>query len=261
MKSNKNINRRKSLPVKVGNVIIGGDNPIVVQSMTDTNTSDIEKTTEQIIALSKAGSEVVRVTVNDSDAIKAIPFIRDRLQKAGENIPIVGDFHFNGHILLDKYRDDASYLDKFRINPGNVGKKNKKDIKKRENLLEFVNHVNKFFPNASGMPVVQFEAGNIVIKAFIFAFSVSLLFLITFILIIFRNLKILLLCVFPLFFGLALSIIIMKIINIDLNFANMIALPLLFSLGTSYSIYIVQRFLDLKSLKKLLFSSTPNAVF
>ena len=125
--SNKNINRRKSLPVKVGNVIIGGDNPIVVQSMTDTNTSDIEKTTEQIIALSKAGSEVVRVTVNDSDAIKAIPFIRDRLQKAGENIPIVGDFHFNGHILLDKYRDDASYLDKFRINPGNVGKKNKKD--------------------------------------------------------------------------------------------------------------------------------------
>ena len=125
--SNKNINRRKSLPVKVGNVIIGGDNPIVIQSMTDTNTSDIEKTTEQIIALSKAGSEVVRVTVNDSDAIKAIPFIRDRLQKAGENIPIVGDFHFNGHILLDKYRDDASYLDKFRINPGNVGKKNKKD--------------------------------------------------------------------------------------------------------------------------------------
>ena len=87
--SNKNINRRKSLPVKVGNVIIGGDNPIVIQSMTDTNTSDIEKTTEQIIALSKAGSEVVRVTVNDSDAIKAIPFIRDRLQKAGENIPIV----------------------------------------------------------------------------------------------------------------------------------------------------------------------------
>ena len=125
--SNKNINRRKSLPVKVGNVIIGGDNPIVIQSMTDTNTSDIEKTTEQIIALSKAGSEVVRVTINDSDAIKAIPFIRDRLQKAGENIPIVGDFHFNGHILLDKYRDDASYLDKFRINHGNVGKKNKKD--------------------------------------------------------------------------------------------------------------------------------------
>ena len=137
----------------------------------------------------------------------------------------------------------------------------KKDIKKRENLLEFVNHVYKFFPNASGMPVIQFQAGNIVIKAFIFAFSVSLLFLISFILLIFRNLKILLLCVLPLFFGLAISIIIMKIINIDLNFANMIALPLLFSLGTSYSIYIVKRFLDLKSLKKLLLSSTPNAVF
>mgnify|MGYP001382113416 FL=1 len=121
--SNNNINRRKSNAVKVGNVLIGGDNPIIVQSMTDTNTSDIEKTTEQIIALSKAGSEVVRVTVNDSDAIKAIPFIRDRLDKAGENIPIVGDFHFNGHMLLDKYQDDAVYLDKFRINPGNVGKK------------------------------------------------------------------------------------------------------------------------------------------
>ena len=126
--SNNNINRRKSNAVKVGNVLIGGDNPIIVQSMTDTNTSDIEKTTEQIIALSKAGSEVVRVTVNDSDAIKAIPFIRDRLDKAGENIPIVGDFHFNGHMLLDKYQDDAVYLDKFRINPGNVGKKNKKDM-------------------------------------------------------------------------------------------------------------------------------------
>ena len=137
----------------------------------------------------------------------------------------------------------------------------KKDIKKRENLLEFVNYVNKYFPNATGMPIIQFEAGNIVIKAFIFAFSISLLFLITFILLIFRNLKILLLCVSPLFFGMTLSIIIMKIFNIDLNFANMIALPLLFSLGTSYSIYIVQRFLDLKSLKKLLFSSTPNAVF
>ena len=124
-----------------------------------------------------------------------------------------------------------------------------------------MNYVNKYFPNATGMPIIQFEAGNIVIKAFIFAFSISLLFLITFILLIFRNLKILLLCVSPLFFGVTLSIIIMKIFNIDLNFANMIALPLLFSLGTSYSIYIVQRFLDLKSLKKLLFSSTPNAVF
>ena len=136
----------------------------------------------------------------------------------------------------------------------------KKDIKERDNLLEFVSHVNKFFKNATGMPIIQYEAGNIVIKAFIFAFLISLSFLISFILLIFRNLKILLLCVMPLFFGMALSIILMKIIEIDLNFANMIALPLLFSLGTSYSIYIVKRFIDLKSLEKLLLSSTPNAV-
>ena len=169
----------------------------------------------------------------------------------------------DAYINFDKVNFPGYYQDRYISDDGfeRLEVIAKKDIKKRENLLEFVNHVNKFFPNASGMPVIQFEAGNIVIKAFIFAFSVSLLFLITFILIIFRNLKILLLCVLPLFFGLALSIIIMKIINIDLNFANMIALPLLFSLGTSYSIYIVKRFLDLKSLKKLLLSSTPNAVF
>jgi len=125
--SNSNINRRKSNEVKVGNVLIGGDNPIVVQSMTDTNTSDIEKTTNQILELAKAGSEIVRVTVNDADAIQAIPYIKDNIQKLGLNIPLVGDFHFNGHILLNKYQSEASHLDKFRINPGNVGKKNKKD--------------------------------------------------------------------------------------------------------------------------------------
>ena len=125
--SNSNINRRKSNEVKVGNVLIGGDNPIVVQSMTDTNTSDIEKTTNQILELAKAGSEIVRVTVNDADAIQAIPYIKDNIQKLGLNIPLVGDFHFNGHILLNKYQREASHLDKFRINPGNVGKKNKKD--------------------------------------------------------------------------------------------------------------------------------------
>ena len=102
--SNSNINRRKSNEVKVGNVLIGGDNPIVVQSMTDTNTSDIEKTTNQILELAKAGSEIVRVTVNDADAIKAIPYIKDNIQKLGLNIPLVGDFHFNGHILLNKYQ-------------------------------------------------------------------------------------------------------------------------------------------------------------
>ena len=125
--SNSNINRRKSNEVKVGSVFIGGENPIVVQSMTDTNTSDVEKTTNQILELAKAGSEIVRVTVNDADAIQAIPYIKDNIQKSGLNIPLVGDFHFNGHILLNRYQSEASHLDKFRINPGNVGKKNKKD--------------------------------------------------------------------------------------------------------------------------------------
>lgn len=106
---------------------MGGNNPIVVQSMTDTNTSDIDKTTNQIVELAQAGSEIVRVTVNDSDAIQAIPYIKDNLKKMNIEVPIVGDFHFNGHILLEKYQSDAVYLDKFRINPGNVGKKNKKD--------------------------------------------------------------------------------------------------------------------------------------
>ena len=125
--STNNINRRKSYEVKVGNVFVGGNNPIVVQSMTDTNTSDIDKTTNQIIELAQAGSEIVRVTVNDSDAVRAIPYIKDNLKKMNIEVPIVGDFHFNGHILLEKYQSDVAYLDKFRINPGNVGKKNKKD--------------------------------------------------------------------------------------------------------------------------------------
>jgi len=125
--STNNINRRKSYEVKVGNVFVGGNNPIVVQSMTDTNTSDIDKTTNQIVELVQAGSEIVRVTVNDSDAVRAIPYIKDNLKKMNIEVPIVGDFHFNGHILLEKYQSDVAYLDKFRINPGNVGKKNKKD--------------------------------------------------------------------------------------------------------------------------------------
>jgi (E)-4-hydroxy-3-methylbut-2-enyl-diphosphate synthase len=125
--STNNINRRKSYEVKVGNVFVGGNNPIVVQSMTDTNTSDIDKTTNQIVELAQAGSEIVRVTVNDSDAVRAIPYIKDNLKKMNIEVPIVGDFHFNGHILLEKYQSDVAYLDKFRINPGNVGKKNKKD--------------------------------------------------------------------------------------------------------------------------------------
>ena len=125
--SDNNINRRKSNEVCIGDVKVGGNNPIVIQSMTDTNTSEIDKTTNQIVELFNAGSEIIRVTVNDSEAIKAVPYIKEKLNKLDINVPIVGDFHFNGHILLIKYSNDAKYLDKFRINPGNVGKQNKKD--------------------------------------------------------------------------------------------------------------------------------------
>ena len=137
-----NINRRKSHEVKVGNISVGGNNPVIVQSMTDTNTSDIEKTTEQIIQLAEAGSEIVRVTVNDSDAMQAIPYIKESLIKSGITVPIVGDFHFNGHILLNKYKTEAGCLDKFRINPGNVGKKNKKD-KNFTTMIETACELNK----------------------------------------------------------------------------------------------------------------------
>ena len=125
--SDNNINRRKSNEVCIGDVKVGGNNPIVIQSMTDTNTSEIDKTTNQIVELFNAGSEIIRVTVNDSEAIKAVPYIKEKLNKLDINVPIVGDFHFNGHILLTKYSNDAKYLDKFRVNPGNVGKQNKKD--------------------------------------------------------------------------------------------------------------------------------------
>ncbi len=136
------LNRRKSREVEVGNVKIGGTNPIVVQSMTDTNTSDIEKTTIQIRDLVSAGSEIVRVTVNDPDAIKAIPYIRENLLNEGINTPIVGDFHFNGHTLLKKFTSEAKYLDKFRINPGNIGKKLKKD-KNFSDVIEVASSLGK----------------------------------------------------------------------------------------------------------------------
>ena len=140
--SNYNINRRKSYEVKVGNISIGGNNPVVIQSMTDTDTSDVNKTTRQIIQLVEAGSEIVWVTVNDSDAIQAIPHIKENLNKAGVSVPIVGDFHFNGHILLSKYKAEAEYLDKFRINPGNVGKKTKKD-KNFSTMIEIASKLGK----------------------------------------------------------------------------------------------------------------------
>jgi (E)-4-hydroxy-3-methylbut-2-enyl-diphosphate synthase len=111
--------------VKVGGVVIGGGAPIVVQSMTNTDTADIEKTVEQVFALAKAGSEIVRVTVNTAEAAAAVPEIKARLRALGCNVPIVGDFHFNGHKLLTQFPECAKTLDKYRINPGNVGKGSK----------------------------------------------------------------------------------------------------------------------------------------
>lgn len=118
-----NINRRKSIQVMVGNVPVGGDAPIVVQSMTNTDTADVEATYEQIKYLHEAGSELVRITVNNSEAAEAVPEIKEKLLSEGITVPIVGDFHYNGHKLLTKYPETAKALAKFRINPGNVGTK------------------------------------------------------------------------------------------------------------------------------------------
>ncbi len=119
--------RRESVPVDVGGVMIGGGAPIVVQSMTNTDTADIEGTASQIASLARAGSEIVRITVDRDEAAAAVPHIRDRLAKRGVNVPIVGDFHYNGHKLLGDHPACGEALDKLRINPGNVGFKDKKD--------------------------------------------------------------------------------------------------------------------------------------
>ena len=117
--------RRRSAAVSVGGVKVGGANPIVVQSMTNTDTADVLSTVNQVMALANAGSELVRVTVNTEDAARAVPKIVDTLDKFGVRVPVIGDFHYNGHILLKKYPDMARALAKYRINPGNVniGKK------------------------------------------------------------------------------------------------------------------------------------------
>ena len=117
----------KSIIVKVGNVSIGGGEPVVIQSMTNTDTADVSKTTQQIIDLYEEGSEIVRITVDREDAAKAVPYIRESLLKKNYSIPLVGDFHYIGHKLLKDFPDCAQNLDKYRINPGNVGFKNKKD--------------------------------------------------------------------------------------------------------------------------------------
>jgi (E)-4-hydroxy-3-methylbut-2-enyl-diphosphate synthase len=117
--------RRVSVPVRIGNVTVGGNHPIVVQSMTNTDTADVMSTVNQTMALAQAGSELVRVTVNTEAAAQAVPKIVETLDKFGVRVPIIGDFHYNGHILLRKYPDCARALAKYRINPGNVniGKK------------------------------------------------------------------------------------------------------------------------------------------
>lgn len=119
--------RRSCVGVKVGSVTIGGHAPVVVQSMTNTDTADETATTEQVAQLARAGSELVRITVNSPDAAKSVAGIRERLDAMGCHVPLVGDFHFNGHKLLTAYPDCAQALAKFRINPGNVGKGKKRD--------------------------------------------------------------------------------------------------------------------------------------
>ena len=120
------IQRRKSVTAKIGNVRVGGDVPVVVQSMTNTDTADVQSTVQQVAQLARAGSEMVRVTVNNDAAAQAVPAIFEELAKQNIHVPIIGDFHYNGHLLLTKYPECAQALAKYRINPGNVsvGRKN-----------------------------------------------------------------------------------------------------------------------------------------
>jgi (E)-4-hydroxy-3-methylbut-2-enyl-diphosphate synthase len=119
--------QRHSLAVTVGHIVIGGTAPVVVQSMTNTDTADVAATVQQVRELAAAGSELVRITVNSEDAAAAVPAIAEQLQASGTDVPLIGDFHFNGHKLLAKYPDCAQALAKYRINPGNVGRGKKRD--------------------------------------------------------------------------------------------------------------------------------------
>ncbi len=121
------IQRRQSAQVTIGPVRVGGTAPIVVQSMTNTDTADVEGTTQQVKALARAGSELVRITVNTAEAAAAVPHIRNRLDQIGVAVPLIGDFHFNGHKLLREHPACAEALAKYRINPGNVGRGSKRD--------------------------------------------------------------------------------------------------------------------------------------
>jgi (E)-4-hydroxy-3-methylbut-2-enyl-diphosphate synthase len=121
------LSRRKSVSVKIGDVAVGGDAPIIVQSMTNTDTADVAATAAQVAALHQAGSELVRITVDRDEAATAVPHIKDALLKQNINVPLIGDFHYIGHKLLKDHPACAEALDKYRINPGNVGFKQKKD--------------------------------------------------------------------------------------------------------------------------------------
>src|SRR6201993_718400 len=120
------IQRRKTITASMGGVRVGSDAPVVVQSMTNTDTADVLSTVKQVAALARAGSELVRVTVNNEEAAAAVAPIVDQLDRQGIRVPIIGDFHYNGHLLLTKYPECARALAKYRINPGNVsvGRKN-----------------------------------------------------------------------------------------------------------------------------------------
>lgn len=113
--------RRVSIPVQIGTLSIGGGMPVAVQSMTDTDTENTKKTADQILALAAAGSEMVRITVNTEEAARQVPSIRDQVRAKGCMVPLIGDFHYNGHVLLTRYPACAEALDKYRVNPGNVG--------------------------------------------------------------------------------------------------------------------------------------------
>jgi (E)-4-hydroxy-3-methylbut-2-enyl-diphosphate synthase len=134
--------RRISVPVDVDGIIVGGGSPVVIQSMTNTDTADVEATTQQVLELARAGSELVRITVNDSDAAASVPRIREALDRNNCSVPLIGDFHFNGHKLLTEHPACAEALAKYRINPGNVGKGSKRDAQFAR-MIDLANENNK----------------------------------------------------------------------------------------------------------------------
>ena len=139
------IRLHKTVGVQVGKVMVGGGAPVAVQSMTMTDTADPVATARQCIELAEAGSELVRVTVNLPEAAAAVPEIKQRMLDAGCDVPLIGDFHYNGHLLLTRYPDCAQALDKYRINPGNVGTGTRRDeqfatIRSEEHTSELQSH-------------------------------------------------------------------------------------------------------------------------